>query len=198
MASYGHASSDGLHSLLQNFTNAKNIDQQCSAFQALRSYVKRGRLNGPSCLSDGVNGTAMSTVLEMLVVFAEKKRLFVDQVHEVVNHLDKNGGTDWQKHIAEIRAKLDKLSSSNKSPATTSTSASSDEDPPCALSSLPDLKEDDCVEIISRSKVGKVIGPENGLWKVDLLDGTTCTVPTEDVRHSGWVPRLGALEFWTT
>ena len=192
MASCGHASSDGMHSLLQNFTNAKNIDHQCSAFQALRSYVKRGRrLNGPSCLSDGVNGTAMSTVLEMLIVFAEKKRLFVDQVHEVVNHLDKNGGTDWQKHIAEIRVKLDKLSSSNKSPPTTSTSstsASSDEDPPCTLSSS-DLKEDDCVEIISRSKVGKVIGNENGLWKVDLLDGTMCTVPTEDLRRmEGWLP----------
>lgn len=191
MASCVHASSDGMHSLLQNFTNAKNIDHQCSAFQAVRSYVKRGcRLNGPSCLSDGVNGTAMSTVLEMLIVFAEKKRLFVDQVHEVVNHLDKNGGTDWQKHIAEIRVKLDKLSSSNKSPPTTSTSSTSasDEDPPCTLSSS-DLKEDDCVEIISRSKVGKVIGTENGLWKVDLLDGTMCTVPTEDLRRmEGWLP----------
>ena len=190
MASSCSPDADDMHSLLKTFMNAKNVDDQCGAFKALRSHVKRAcRLNGQSSLSNGINGADRSTFLQMLMEFGQRKRIFLDQIDEVIKALDKDGGKEWQMHIGEIRTKFAKLTSTSST--SSETTASSCDDPG---SVSDELKEGDYVEIASRGRFGQLVEENDGLWKVDLLDGTMCTLPKGHLRlfntDTSWLEAL--------
>ena len=147
MASSENACCEGMGSLLESFMNATNIDHQSSAFKKLRPFVtSNSRLNASSNLSQGIDGATMSTFLKALIAFGQRRKVFADQVDEVIKCLDKSGGESWQMRIAELQSKGSSLSSTSLSNSAQATSTSPSLDP------LPeDLKEDHSVESVGKS-----------------------------------------------
>ncbi len=164
-----------------------------------------------SSFSGGLPSRSMSQFLQVLTDFGEQRKLFSEQILEVVKELEKHG-EDWQRHIhdSEIRTKLSRFTSKSHSLPSASTSSnqvlpaasvskpsSSEENPPHSL--LADLKKGNTVEIVgpqdsedSNSKrFGKLVEhEEDGFWKVELIGGKSCSVP------EGHLRRIGADSTW--
>ena len=152
----------------------------------------------------------MSQFLQVLTDFGEQRKLFSEQILEVVKELEKHG-EDWQRHIhdSEIRTKLSCSTSKSDSLPSASTSSnqalpapsvskpsSSEENTP---SLLADLKKGNTVEIVgpkdsedfNSKRFGKLVErEEDGFWKVELIGGKSCSVP------EGHLRRIGADSTW--
>ena len=199
-------------SVVETFINAANHrDDQQKAFTRLRSFVKNHKKN-TSSFSCGLPSRTMSQFLQVLTDFGEQRKLFSEQILEVVKVLEEHGEEDWQRHIhdSEIRAKLSCSTSKSDSlpgastssnqvlpAAPVSKSSSSEENPPDPL--LADLKKGNTVEIVGpedsedgNSKgFGKLVEhEEDGFWKVELISGKTCSVAEGNLR------RIGADSTW--
>ena len=153
----------------------------------------------------------MSQFLQVLTDFGEQRKLFSEQILEVVKVLEEHGEEDWQRHIhdSEIRAKLSSSTSKSDSlpgastssnqvlpAAPVSKSSSSEEIPPPLLA---DLKKGNTVEIVgpqdsedvNSERFGKLVEhEEDGFWKVELLGGKSCSVAEGNLR------RIGADSSW--
>ena len=199
-------------SVVETFINANRRDDQQKAFTRLRSFVKNQK--NTSSFSSGLPSRTMSQFLQVLVDFGEQRKLFSEQIVEVVKELENHGEEDWQRHIddSEIRAKLSRSTSRSDSLPCASTSSnqvlpappvskpsSSEENPPDPL--LADLKKGNTVEIVgpqdsedgNSERFGKLVEhEEGGLWKVELLGGKTCSVPEGHLRRadSTWMNEL--------
>ena len=164
-----------------------------------------------SSSSSGLPSRTMSQFLHVLTDFGEQRKLFSEQILEVVEVLEKHGEEDWQRHIddSEIRAKLSRSTSKSDSLRSASTSSSqvlpappvskpssSEEIPPPLLA---DLKKGNTVEIVApqestdvnSKRFGKLVEhEEDGFWKVELISGKRCSVP------EGHLRRIGADSTW--
>ena len=197
-------------SVVESFINANRRDDQQKAFTRLRSFVKNHKKNTSSS-SGRLPSRTMSQFLQVLIDFGEQRKLFSEQILEVVKELENHGEEDWQRHIhdSEIRAKLSRSTSRSDSLPCASTSSnqvvaapsvskpsSSEEIPP---SLLADLKKGNTVEIVgpqdsedgNSERFGKLVEhEEDGFWKVELIGGKRCSVP------EGHLRRIGADSTW--
>eukprot|EP00438_Fugacium_kawagutii_P022182 Skav235077 [mRNA] locus=scaffold3466:189694:192168:- [translate_table: standard] len=93
-----------MRSLLENFIDAKNPDDQSDAFIPLRRFVMHSK-EDPSCLSDGIDCATMYKFLQALVEFWRTKARLRKQISdEVVENLRNKGGKHWQLLVDGIWA----------------------------------------------------------------------------------------------
>lgn len=178
--------SSAMLSLLKEFMNAID-DNKGTAFEKLRRHVMHNcqttSERSDESLSHCICGETMSSFLKMLIEFGQKKAHFGVQINEVAGILEK-ACVMWKSHIAAFRDKLHNLlpRSSSKAP------------PERAPNSYDQLQQGQSVEIVEGvGKFGKLVEREaNGHWKVELLDGNTCTAPESRLRclDADSMPRL--------